>query len=105
MQNIISFSLLGSCITLIDHPAVVPDLPLGARERADVPHLDHSCGKIRRELAGAGAVSLHQGVSGSVAEQLLIRVKEALEVDQVLEVVIVEGGRSLEVQRCQVAVA
>lgn len=85
-------------------PAVPPDLPVGTRERADVPHPHHG----RREVVGERGVVVAVGpdkcVLRAAVEELLVRVEQALLGEQVLEVAVVEAGGGLGVQRREVAV-
>lgn len=82
---------------LVNLPAVLPNLTAGAREGADVSHLDHGSCEVGVEAAGAVAVGLHLRVGRTAVVKLLIRVQETLRADEILVVVVVEGGRSLQV--------
>lgn len=80
-------------------------MPLRARERLDVSHLDHG----RREVGGKGrrrpAVLRHDAVGRAAAEENLIGCEEPLLPHQVLEVVVVERVGCHQVQGRQVRVA
>jgi hypothetical protein len=82
-----------------------PDLSLGSRERAEVPHLHHGCreGTAERRLA-VGEVP-DGVVSAAAVEELLVGVKEPLLRQQVGVVGVIEGVGRRHVQRREVAVA
>ncbi|RZR89020.1 hypothetical protein BHM03_00016686 [Ensete ventricosum] len=79
---------------LVNPPAVLPNLTAGAREGADVSHLYHGSCEVGVEAAGAVVVGLHLRVGGTAIVKLLIRVQETLHADEILVVVVVEGGRT-----------
>lgn len=107
-----SFSVARACMDtlnneLIHLPAVPPNLALIASQRPDVGHLDHPHDEVVEEGSGVAGVVLDQGhaVAADGFEELLIGVEETLEGDEVVIVIVVEHCRSLQVQRCQDAVA
>lgn len=93
-QNIIEkFNVQCHFNSLIDPPAVLPDLSAGPGEGLDVAHPDHRGYEVRAEGGGAAAVGADERVRGAAVEELLVRVKEATLLDEVLVVVVVEVGR------------
>lgn len=83
----------------IKESAIVSDLTGGAGEWTYIPHLDHGFDKVGEEKRGVRAISLDQGFcSGGlrlssivgVGEQNLVGAQEALPVEQVFEVMVVE---------------
>lgn len=86
-------------IQLICPPAVLPDLSIVPRQRRDVAHLDHARHKVREEGALAADVGLYLWVGGAAIEELLVRMQEPFFADKVLVVVVLEGGRGLEIKR------
>uniref|UniRef100_A0A0A9EH04 Uncharacterized protein n=1 Tax=Arundo donax TaxID=35708 RepID=A0A0A9EH04_ARUDO len=89
----------------IHFPAVEPDLPGGARERADVPEPDHGRGEVRRERVTVCAVQPHQRVDRPVVEELLVRVQQPGTGDEVPVVPVVELAGGERVQRREAAIA
>lgn len=90
---------------LIGPPAVCPDLAIGAGERAKIGHLDHSASEVVEEGSRVSTVSSDLSVGGAVVEELLIRVEQPPQVDQVSEVVVVEaiGGKVVKRRKGVVA--
>lgn len=82
---------------LVDPPAVLPDLPSGAGEGTDIAHLNHGGCKVGFKCVGILDVGPDKRVGGTAVEQLLVGVEEALLLDQVLEVVVVEAIGCLQV--------
>ena len=85
-------------LTLVDLPAVEPDLALRPRERADGAHPHHRLGEVGGEHGGVAAVLLHQRVLRAAVEELLVRVEQPLPGHQVLVVGVVErlGGPDVD---------
>lgn len=90
---------------LIRPPAVPPDLAVGSGEGADPSHPYHGVDEVLGEVVGILAVLLHQAVGGAAVEEDLVGVEQALLVDEVLVVCVVEEVRRLGVERGQVVVA
>ena len=88
----------------VDGAAVLADLAGGAGERADVAHLDHGAAEVAEEALGVGAVGLHERLGGvgagvGAGEEALVGGEQALLLQQVLEVVVVEGVRGACVRK------
>lgn len=90
---------------LVGLPAILPDLTVGAGEGGDVTHADHGGNEIRREGGRVGSVALDGGVGGATIKEHLVGVEEALLLDKVAEVLVVESGGSLKIKRCQIVVS
>nr|ACN31592.1 unknown [Zea mays] len=75
--------------------AVGADLSLGAREHVDLPHLDVGVDELVEEGVLVDGEARDDGARGSVGQQVLVRREEALPVEQVHVVLVVEGvGRA-----------
>jgi len=86
------------------YAAVLADLAGGAGERADVAHLDHGAAEVAEEALGVGAVGQHERLGGvgagvGAGEEALVGGEQALLLQQVLEVVVVEGVRGAGVRK------
>jgi len=86
-------------------PAILPDLPPWARNRANVAHLDHRLCKLLEEQLVVLSILLHQfHCRSALGEQDFVRAQQALVGQNVLEVVIIELCGANEVQGEQVLV-
>jgi hypothetical protein len=92
-------------LTLVDLPAVQPDLSLRPGERGDGAHPHHRLGEVGGEHAGVAAVLLNQRVLRPAVEQLLVGVEQPLPAHQVPVVGVVERRRGLRVDGRERAVA
>jgi hypothetical protein len=92
-------------LTLVDLPAVEPDLSLRRRERADGAHPHHRLGEVGGEHGSVAAVLLHQRVLRAAVEELLVQVEQPLPGHQVLVVGVVERLGGLDVDGGQRGVA
>lgn len=89
---------------LVNPSAVLPDLPVGARQWCDVTHLDHARHEISEKCALATNVRSDLCIGGSTVEELLVRVQKPLLADKILVVVVLKYGWGLKVQRSQIVV-
>lgn len=99
------FGLLVKAHTSIDLPAVQPDLSPRPRKWAYGSHPDHRRREVAGESGRVAAVLPHQRVLRTVVEELLVGMQEPLPHQQILVVLVVEGGGALHVQRRQGCVA
>jgi hypothetical protein len=91
---------------LVDDPAVLPDLPFVAGERAQAAQLEHGRAEVLPELGRVLGVVLHQVASGAAClVKLLVRVQQRASLHEALVVVRVDGGGGVVQRRQRVVVA
>jgi hypothetical protein len=78
----------------VGNPAVLTNLPSRPCQQVGVTHLDHGPHEIAEEPSTVGAVGLHQRLGAGDAfragEEALVRGQEALLVEEVLVIMVVE---------------
>lgn len=79
---------------LINFVAISTNLTIRTSQRAKVSHFDHGTGKVLEERSIVGAIGCDQRVSGTTTKELLIGVKKAFFVDEVLVISIIEHNTS-----------
>jgi hypothetical protein len=92
--------------SVVDPPAVLPDLAGVPGERRDVAHLDHGLGELLEEeaLVGGEAVDELHGLA-ALREQDLVGGEQAVHGEDVAVVLVVEAELGNRVEREQVLVA
>lgn len=79
--------------------AISANLTVAPSQRAEVSHFDHGGGEVLIESCRVGAVGGDLRVGGAAAEELLIGVKKAFLVHQILEIRVVEENVGGDVER------
>lgn len=78
----------------VGFPAILPNLSIWTRQRAEITHFHHSTCKIRSKGRRIWTISVDYRICWTSIEELLVWVQKSFLALQVLKVIIVKCGRS-----------